>query len=264
MNNKWYQLLKGIDYYLFSKHGRGYGIHSPFIYDFIRNVLLEACSYDKCSPVKKEFKAFASKIEYLVSNHNIGAGSNSIANNNSFKRLAKTSGLPKKYLSLLCRIVDYYQFSNLLELGTCCGLTSATLASSRPDIHVTTVEGNEDRFNLAKQFFQHLELKNVTSYHNQFNSQLRELKTKDIFYDLIFIDGDHTYDATVKNYDEALLLLKPNGIIVLDDIYWSKGMTEAWEYVKSSNSAVVTIDLYRLGIVFLDRKQAKQHFTIRY
>ena len=43
-------------------------------------------------------------------------------------------------------------------------------------------------------------------------------KDKDINFDLIFIDGLHTYDQCQKDIINSLKFLKPNGIILLHDI----------------------------------------------
>ena len=54
-----------------------------------------------------------------------------------------------------------------------------------------------------------------------------------------------------------------NTIFIFDDIYWSKGMTDAWEIIKNHPQVTVTIDTYKFGFVFFRQEQAKEHFTIR-
>ncbi len=54
-------------------------------------------------------------------------------------------------------------------------------------------------------------------------------------------------------------------IFIFDDIYWSCEMTEAWEIIKSSPKVTLTIDLYRMGIVFFDPAiREKQDFYLRF
>jgi predicted O-methyltransferase YrrM len=264
MTNKLLQLYAGIRYYIFSKHRRGYGIHSPFMYDLIRNVMMKA-SGNKCSNlVSSEFKRFVDSFSYKKSNTEFGAGSRQVNSSQNIIQLAKTSGLKGKYLNLICELVSYYKLNSFLELGTCCGITSATLAKSNPELEITTIEGNEERYHIANQLFEKLEISNVNAICGDFRSELKRFSDDNLKFDLIFIDGDHTYSATVENYQKAIHLCSDQGIVIIDDIYWSGGMTKAWREIISDERAIVTVDLFRMGIVFLGRKQVKQSFTIRF
>jgi len=44
-----------------------------------------------------------------------------------------------------------------------------------------------------------------------------ELPKIDKLYDVIHIDGDHTYENAKIDMDNSIKLLKPNGIIIFDD-----------------------------------------------
>jgi hypothetical protein len=48
---------------------------------------------------------------------------------------------------------------------------------------------------------------------------------------------------------------------VLDDIYWSPGMTKAWEALKPEFT--VSIDLFFIGILSLRTEQVKEDFQLR-
>lgn len=54
--------------------------------------------------------------------------------------------------------------------------------------------------------------------HRQTSDSFWEIcqDTRD-FYDLIYIDGDHTYEAVARDAENAWQLLAPGGIIVFDD-----------------------------------------------
>ena len=82
-------------------------------------------------------------------------------------------------------------------------------------------------------------------------------------YDLIFFDGNHNKEATLKYFNQLLPKAHNNSIFIFDDIYWSKGMTEAWEEIKQHEKVTVSIDTFFWGIIFFRKEQAKEHFTIR-
>jgi predicted O-methyltransferase YrrM len=264
MKNKTYQFLAGIKYYLFSRHGKGYAVHSPFVFNFIRKVLMKIKSNNLFFSIKEKFIQFVEQVNYDDNLSEIGAGSWSKNNRRSLKQLAKTSGTSNKYLALFEGMIKYFEYKRFLELGTCCGITSALFASLNENTEVTTIEANRERYIVAKSFFEHLNLDSIELINGYFNEELLHLIKNQRKYDFIYIDGDHTYDSTMANFKNALQLIDEDGVIVLDDIFWSPGMTKAWHNIVRDDFAVLTIDLYRMGIVFPYRKQAKQHFRIRF
>jgi hypothetical protein len=60
-----------------------------------------------------------------------------------------------------------------------------------------------------------------------------------------------------------LPLVHNNSVCIFDDIYWSKGMTEAWNEIKKHHQVTVTVDLFFIGLVFFRQEQAKQDFKLR-
>jgi predicted O-methyltransferase YrrM len=80
--------------------------------------------------------------------------------------------------------------------------------------------------------------------------------------DMAYIDGNHSYEATMRYYHWIKQKCNHNSIIVLDDIYWSDGMKKAWSEIKEDEAVTYTIDTFDLGYVFFDNIMPKQHFKI--
>jgi hypothetical protein len=56
-----------------------------------------------------------------------------------------------------------------------------------------------------------------------------------------------------------------NTVLIFDDIYWSKGMTDAWTTIKQNENVRLTIDIFQLGFVFFRTERlAKEDFMLRY
>jgi hypothetical protein len=52
-------------------------------------------------------------------------------------------------------------------------------------------------------------------------------------------------------------------VVILDDIYWSKEMTQAWEELKNHPKVTLSIDIFTKGILFFRKEhQDKAHFQI--
>lgn len=88
-------------------------------------------------------------------------------------------------------------------------------------------------------------------------------QTAETGFDLIYFDGNHQKEATLKYFEQLLPAAHNDSVFVFDDIHWSQGMEEAWESIKNHPEVQVTIDTFFLGLVFFRREQAKQHFRIR-
>ncbi|MCM4161737.1 class I SAM-dependent methyltransferase [Antarcticibacterium flavum] len=81
--------------------------------------------------------------------------------------------------------------------------------------------------------------------------------------DLIYFDGNHSKEATLKYFEQLLPLAHNDSVFIFDDIHWSKGMEEAWAEIKGHPRVRVSIDSFFWGIVFFRKEQEKEHFIIR-
>jgi len=81
---------------------------------------------------------------------------------------------------------------------------------------------------------------------------------------MIFIDGNHTYRATLHYFEYFIERLNTDSFIVFDDIHWSLGMEEAWKKIIADKRITLSVDIFEMGIVFLRKGVEKQHFVIRF
>ena len=138
------------------------------------------------------------------------------------------------------------------------------MAAATHHPNVTTIEGCANIAAKAKSHIEKLNLKNVSIEIGDFDSVLTNQIDEDKVFDLIYIDGNHAYEPTLRYFEYALAHTHDNSFIVFDDIYWSEEMTNAWEQIKKSNKIHVSMDLFRMGIVCKKQKQRKQDFILKY
>ena len=82
--------------------------------------------------------------------------------------------------------------------------------------------------------------------------------------DFIYIDGNHKLLPTIAYFEQILEKSHKNTIFVIDDINWSAEMQKAWSIIKNHTKVHVTVDLFMMGLVFLNPDLSKEHFIIRY
>ncbi|TJY32884.1 O-methyltransferase [Pontimicrobium aquaticum] len=238
-----------------------HGVHSPFVYD-----LVTKCFYDK-TKFQDYLKLKAYKKELLKNRTQInitdfGAGSKVIKNNKrTVSNIAKHSGTTLKRAKLLYRLVNYFNSSSILELGTSLGIGTHAMSLANPKAYITTIEGCANISKFTKENFKRQKLQNIELITSNFSNAINNLTPKT--YDLIFFDGNHQKEATLNYFETLLPTTHNNTIFIFDDIYWSKGMTEAWEAIKQHPKVTVTIDTFFWGFVFFRKEQEKEHFTIR-
>lgn len=87
---------KYLRYYLTAANGKGHGTHSPFVFDFIINVLNDTKEYSDYSIVEK-LRSDLLNNETVLSVEDFGAGSViSKTNQRSIRSIAKSAAKPKK------------------------------------------------------------------------------------------------------------------------------------------------------------------------
>ncbi len=124
----YFQLAKKfLRYYFTAKNGKGHGIHSPFVFDFVTNVLNNKEAYDCYKTIESVRKKLLNDTA-IIEVADFGAGSAKISTSKrKVRSIARSSLKNKKFAQLLFRIVKYYQPETIVELGT-----SLTVAKTMP------------------------------------------------------------------------------------------------------------------------------------
>lgn len=201
-----------------------------------------------------------SKTELEITD--LGEGSRVLGSSKrKVSHMIKTSSSSKQESELLFRVSNYFNFKNILELGTSLGIGTYALALGNTNTKIITIEGCSNTSNFTKSQFKNLSPTNVDFKIGAFSSEIQKLNVTN--FDCIYFDGHHNKDATIQYFNTLLPKAHNDSVFIFDDIYWSKGMTEAWEYIKCHKSVSVTVDCFYLGFVFFRKEQLKEHFKIR-
>ncbi|WP_366927331.1 class I SAM-dependent methyltransferase [Winogradskyella sp.] len=250
--------IKAYIKFLFSSTNQ-HGVHSPFIYNFVTKCLYDRSKYEDYNKLK-DYRNTLLKNKDSIEITDFGSGSRVFkTNKRTISQIARISGTPLKRAKLFYRLSNYFQPKKTLELGTSLGIATQALASGNPENNITSIEGCT---NIAEQANRQLsKFKNVSLLTGEFKNVIPTLNKDKL--DFIFFDGHHSKQATIEYFEMLLPKAHNDSIFVFDDIYWSKEMTEAWEYIKAHKSVTVTVDCFHLGFVFFRKEQVKEHFKIR-
>ena len=257
-------LLKYIFYKLFAKHKKGFGLHSPFLYSLVSQVINNSSSYYAMDDI------WNLRDDLLESNQEItvndfGAGSKIMkSEKRKVADIVNYSAVKMKYGELLFRLIVRFKPSTILELGTSVGISTLYLAMPNSKSNVYTMEGCEETAAVARINFSLFDAKNIQQVVGNIDENLEPLLNKINKLDFVFFDANHTQEATIKYFNACVSKVHEKTIFVFDDIHWSKGMESAWKQLKKNSKVTLSIDLFYMGIIFFDTKLSKENFVIKF
>ena len=249
-----------------SKAKTRYKIHSPFVYELVSKVLRDKTKYDDCAMLRELTKKQAQRTD-LIETVDFGSGSGGYTYTTSMLPKGKivkqrTSG--KAQLKLLYKLSKFLKPDVILEFGTAAGISAAYLKKGNPPAKLITLEGCASLADFAESTFQKAHIHGIEVISGNFDITLGDVLNRDLKLDMVFFDGNHRKEPTLRYFEACLENADENSLFIFDDIHWSSGMEEAWETIKANNKVSITIDLFWLGLVFFKKGVAKQDFIIRY
>jgi predicted O-methyltransferase YrrM len=220
-------------------------LHSPFVFDLYNSCIARQKTATELIPVE-ELRKSAQQNQTQITQQDFGAK-------------------PTRLAHIIYHMVTKYGYLNCVELGTSLGFTSMCIAKGLPNnAKLITIEGANEIAQVAQQHFTQLNLNDKIDLRvGNFNDLLPAVLNELTQVDLAFIDGNHTYEATINYFNLLLQKTHNNSVLIFDDIYWSKGMTKAWEEIKHHPKVTVSVDLFYIGLVYFRTQQAEEHFKLR-
>ena len=260
-----YQLAgKYLQYLLFASNGKGHGIHSPFVFDFVNNVL----NVSDYSPKLEQIELLRRKLlrdKSVIPAEDYGAGAGKNIPAPTVSSVVRRAAKSRKWGRLLYSIASHYQCRSVVELGTSFGISTSYLATGVGDGTVITGEGNEFTARYAERNFLELGIRNVDVLIGNFDNTLSLILEKTRAPDLVFVDGNHRREPTIKYFELIKPVLAEASVVIFDDIHWSREMEMAWAEIKNDDDVMLSIDLFFMGLIFFRPGfKVKQHFTIRF
>ena len=236
-----------------------HGIHSPFVYDLS----------DKCFKIKREksdeilLKEFESKLKSdntKIHIQDFGVGSRKMGSERSINQICKNSSSKGKYGKLLYQLNRHFEFNHVLEFGTSLGIGTLNLHLGNPTSQIISLEACPETYQFTSS--QLNPFSNIQLINQTFENFLNESQNEK--FDFVFIDGHHDGNALLNYLEKLKNNTHSETIYLLDDIRWSQSMLKAWNKIKADNYYILTIDLFRMGIISPRPQQQKEHFVLRY
>lgn len=258
------RIVKYINHFLTARSKLSRGIQSKPIKYLVEHIIFDFTPYYSFPEIEKQRKKlFANNNTINITD--FGAGSKLFkGNQRKISKIAKYSLKPAKQAQLLFRLANYFQPANIIEFGTCLGITSSYLAKVNSSSKVLTFEGCPAQLNIAKNIFANLNISYITTIQGNINDTLIPAIEKINELDFVFFDGNHTKKATQHYFSLCLKKASTKSVFIFDDIHMNDDMESFWLELKQHKQISTTIDLFHLGIVLFNPAYKKQHLKLRF
>lgn len=257
-------ISKCLQHFVKAKHWRGFGIHSPYVYHLQRHVISTNTKSDReIRRIVRRYRKELARDNRRIDLNDLGTGK---AKSGIVSSIVKRAAVDEKSGMLLSRLVADYKPEVVLELGTSLGVGTAYLAlGAGSDVEVITIEGSPECSKVAQRMLDKHGIHNVRLVIGGFDEELpKMLKSIERKKVLVYLDGNHAYDATMRYMNMLLEVADDNMMIVMDDIHLHTGMTKAWREVCQMEAVTTTIDLMRMGIVIQRSGAQKEQYVLRW
>lgn len=295
-----YRIKSWIKHQLTARNTGGHGIHSPYLFEWVRLVMADKNSYYAWGKIEEcREKMLADKREVVFVDYGSGAkpgvGSSELGDKRKVCDIAKGSLAKKRYAQMLARLVNWLGRSlstfhseavhgmsvvgsparggsgdwqlaignglTIVELGTSLGVTTAYMAAVDSRNKVVTYEGCPAVAEIAKENWKMLGINNIECVVGDINVENLDKELGRV--DVAFVDANHTYAGTRAYVNILLKKMHAKSVLVVDDIHHSAEMERAWQEICADERVTSTMDLYQMGLVFFDKHYWKRHYVMK-
>ncbi len=234
---------------LISRHYRGFGINSPYIYHLVREVIEAKMHYYPFKKLDRLCRNMVSDVEKRILKESLSKEQN-LWLKNEFNRL---NGCTQLY-RFLFRLVNYLNPKRIAFLGDDSGLLLSYLAK---------VDRRRDLLCLGSRNF-------VSDYSRSILKEQRISNVKYSEFSLIdktafdFIHISRSVDANVLIEFESNIesYLNEESYLVVENINRDERMIELWSRLKKMERFNVSLDLFDVGILIARKGLKKQDYNL--
>ena len=236
-----WRIISYIKHLFFIRHRHGHGIHSPYLFEFVNGVLFNALEIQAPETIMEEHRKLRADHAFI-----------------------RRSSVSVRYGFLLYRISKWFPAEMIVELGTGMGISSLYLSSGAPQVPLHTIEHDLNRAAFASDLANRFCPGTVTVHRGEMDEML------EVVLDLLppcfiaFVDGNHHFEPTVTYVRRLLEKAGNEAVIVMDDIYWSRGMQQAWKKIISWPEVQVSLDLFHMGLLLIRKDLVKTKIKIKF
>ena len=252
-------LKKGVLLYRSIRYRRGFGVHSPFVFNLITKVIEERCqcySFHDIELIRRQLLFQKGEITYPDRRQKGKMRSRPIG------RIVEREAIRPKHGALLFRLANYFRSKHILQLGPSMGLSTLYLTSYASDLKCIALENVPEFATIARIAFDKAARNPVDLRVGRYKDLLPKALDDMGQLDFVFFNTLYEQQNNGWLFEKCLKHVHANTIFVFEGIKASRKMREFWQEVCSHPEVTVTIDLYSMGIAFFNKKLHKKDYIV--
>ncbi|MGL4293702.1 MAG: hypothetical protein ACRCSQ_09020 [Bacteroidales bacterium] len=225
------------------RYRKGFGVHSPFAFSLITQVIDESApfyAYEEILKLKKKYSPLTAILPKFVS-----------------RRMTSV-----KVLFLLYRLINRFGPKTILEVGNQGGLVSYVMGLPNTRAEVTSVGDDKQKLAIAQRLFDQERPHNYRFLQADVESGIDQLGP-DYRADFIFI-----HESSIKQpeqlYESLLKHIHARTVVIIEGIKRTDQVKRLWNLFHYDPNVRVSMDLYEAGIAIYHDSLFKQHYIVSF
>lgn len=227
-----------------SRHHRsaGYGIHSPFAFNFVKNVLRERLPYYSYEYIEELRHAVIVAIRHHFRHPHV---------------------ISFKEAKMLFRITNFFKPSHILQIGTTYGISSASMLAVSSDTSLFLYEPHLSDYPVIGQVLQPF-IEQIDCYYDlqvasaEYQGAVAEATSRP-FVLLNSLPNEQENACVVKLLHDVIA---QEGVIVMCNLNNNKKMASLFEKCKSELAFGQTFTNEKVGLIVASSKLQIEHFFL--
>ncbi|MCC8146396.1 MAG: class I SAM-dependent methyltransferase [Bacteroidales bacterium] len=234
--------FSGTKLYRKIRYRKGFGVHSPFVYNLITKVIEEKSPYY----IFEEIEQFRANL---------------LSRKDYYSKITAKEAQPSNYGAFLFRLMNFLKCQSVVQVGCSTGVISLYLVmASGGKTSCYLLEERPGLLQFVRYFSMAQNFNNVQILEGDYKENSKRIVAENERVDFILMNN---LPKTMKA-EEGMLLCKAlagkNSIIILNDIIKNKEIKKLWIKLKEDTHTRMSVDLYRVGLIFFNEKLPKKHY----
>lgn len=234
-------------------HRKGHGIHSPFVFDLITNVIeqrLPFYGYKDIDLIRLHLRLHDKPITLQ-------------GKQSSIQKYLQKQAVSQKEGELLFRLANHYKPYSILAIGSSLGLTPLYLTGYASNLQCITLESEADVAATARKNIEKKANPSIQIIQGNYLATLGEALHQLKKIDCIYFCKELRAEELDKIFQECLPFFHDESMVIISGIHSSSEKCNYWKQLCKSHKITVSVDLYKLGLIFFRPKLHKRMYKSR-
>jgi hypothetical protein len=251
-----FRIARKIKYLKKARHRHGHGIHSPWLFGLITNVI----ENKKRLPEYKILREQRERLSHFVKEHQAELGlqtfSETVLKSSGPRNLFKAVELPFKYGKLLLRLVNEFKPRSISFIGPTFGLNLLYLALSKERVLVEFFQSGEYMMRICMETLEYADIRNLR-YRDEENPL-------EVYHDFVFINSPFNPELVERLTGEKIASGSDYEVMIIRGIHDSQRMETVWQDFIRHSRVRVSLDLFEIGIAIFSVRLQKENFVLKF